>query len=368
MYDFKQLNEQADLIQLYERITGETLRRQGNQYSGYCPLCNNGTDRFYVYASDIPQHWYCRQCHPYQKGSHANTAIDFVKEYYNLSLREAAEKLAALLNVTEQNFVHSTNNQARPRPEIMMQTEPEPPEYTWREIVEPVVQRAHENLLFRDAAALSYLTEKRKLTLETIRKYRIGYNPNRMNYEDIFFPPGYYFPNYIDGNLYRVKVRLQPRKPNEPKYKFVSGSKALSLYCAKYTDADRVIYVEGEMDAITINQEAGDICKAVTFGAHGYIGAAETWQKYYRQPDHTVICFDNDPDPETAKQVREHEKKLQHEITKAQSLDDAAIRGEPPVICHLNEKHHDWNDILQLENGSQIIRKILLGFFGDTAE
>jgi len=114
---------------------------------------------------------------------------------------------------------------------------------------------------------------------------------------------------------------------------------------------------------MTINQVAGDICRAVTFGSHDYIGEAEQWQSWYRIPDRTVICFDNDSDPMIMKAVRKDEEKLQQKIIKAQSLDDEQYRAEPPVIRHLPEEYHDWNDILKLPNGTEIIRNKLSEWF-----
>ena len=115
---------------------------------------------------------------------------------------------------------------------------------------------------------------------------------------------------------------------------------------------------------MTINQTAGDICKAVTFGSHGNIGKAETWVRWYGELENTVICFDNDSDPSIAEAVRKDEQRLQLEIMKAQSLIPTEYRGNVPVIKPFPGQYHDWNDLLQVPNGAQIIRDILTDFFG----
>lgn len=360
MFDIRELNEKADIKELYERITGLNLKKHSNQWEGVCPVCG-GTDRFYILIDDVPMHWACRHCHP-----NRGTALDFIGLCYGLpvsgtGIKETINKLAECLGVSDTGIRRYIPSEQKKK-KMFVPMMPDMPTEEWQDTVKPIVDRA-QTYLWSNRNALSYLTSCRKLSPETIRKYKIGFNPNRFELNDIYFPNGYYFPVFIDKNIVRVKVRLEPRKPNEPKYKSVSKGIAVSLYCAKFTDNDKVIYVEGELDAITINQVAGDICKAVTFGSNSYIGVAEKWQYYYRMPDKTVICFDNDSNAETMQSVRMNEQKLQQEIIKAQSLDDANIRADAPIIRHLPEKYHDWNDILQTEGGADEIRRILTGFF-----
>lgn len=362
MYNFRELNEKADLKTLYETITGMTLRKHSDSWEGPCPMCG-GKDRFYIKYDRTPQQWTCRHC----QNNRMHTALDFVRCVYGIDIKDSAERLAQMLGVSETE----TLKQVKQVKQIEMKpTKPEPPTQEWQELVKPIVDRAQSFLWSNGGMfALEYLLNVRKLTQKTIRTYKLGYNPNDFVMEistgDVYFHAGIFFPNYIDKDLYRVKIRLD--NPDTVKYKFVSnGGKAVSLYGANFTQiSDHVIYCEGEMDAMTINQCAGDICKAVTFGSNAYIGGAEQWQQYYRIPEHTVICFDNDSDENTRNAVRRNELKLQTEIIKAQSLDIVQNRAHAPRICHLPEQFHDWNDILQQENGTKIIRDILTGFFNE---
>ena len=123
------------------------------------------------------------------------------------------------------------------------------------------------------------------------------------------------------------------------------------------------MFVEGEFDAMTINQVASDICKAVTFGSHSSIGKAEAWVRWYTQPDNIVVCFDNETDEKKREEVRAHEKELRSHIIRAQSVMPSDIRADAPVVRHLPEEYHDWNDILQLSDGKQIIRDLLTKMF-----
>lgn len=385
MYDVNELNKLAtgQLKELYERITGNTLRRHSDSWEGPCPKCD-GDNRFWI-SDKTPDHGYCRNCNrPYK-------AIDIVTaQYPELSFYEACNKLAELLGVSDSSAVIKTYSSVPNRPvqPVMKLTTPETPSYEWQSAVLKEVITARNFLWSADGCeALQYL-RARGFTDKTIRDYWIGYNPNyhvldiQHNGEPVKALTGYYIPTFLklhdsdtkDTVLMRVKVRtpdaVRKANPDIPKYLFISGGKSKSLFCAQYARPrtgkyhPNIIYVEGEFDAMTINQTAGDICKAVTFGSHGYIGNAETWQSWYRIPEHTVICFDNDSDPKIMESVRKDELKLRKEIIKAQSLDAIDIRSCAPVIRHLPERYHDWNDILKEKDGAQIIRNILTGFFG----
>jgi len=377
MLDFKTLNELTDLKELYEHTTGMKLRKHSTHWEGACPFCG-GDDRFYIDPTKSPQLWTCTHC----QGGKMHTALDYVSLCYGLpnsgaGLKETADKLRELLNISEStaeyktvNTQHTIKKQETPTAPIM----PDVPDADWQTAVKTAVNKAHEYLLSEAGKPYYNYFISRGFTDKIIRWYKLGFNPQRYTLdvtydgEPVECYKGYYIPTfgkqYDDepDTLYRVKVRTNNPKQ---KYIFIRGSKAKTLFCAKYAlKYPNIIYVEGELDAISINQCAYDICHAVTFGSNGYIGQAEQWQSWYRMPDNTVICFDNDPDPDTMHTVRENEKRLQQEIIKAQSLDPVDNRGNSPVICHLPDCYHDWNDILKLPNGREIIRQILTYFFG----
>jgi len=389
MYDVRTLNEQANMKELYEKIFGNELKYRSHQWEGPCPVCG-GNDRFYI-ADKEPHAGNCRQC-----GLHANP-IRLVQIGYNIPsdpqhFRQAVDKLASLLNYppdadSYQRYTTRREMTAVQKPVRMIQTMPNVPPEEWRREALKALMIARDYLWRNsgDNREMEYLLS-RGFTGKTIHDYCIGYNPKRysMDYsvggEQVTAHTGYYIPSFMRiydedikaSTLMRIKVR-PPDYVREhyglPKYIFIKGGEPVSLFCAQYArpingrEYPNIIYVEGEFDAMTINQVAGDICRAVTFGSHDYIGEAEQWQSWYRIPDRTVICFDNDSDPMIMKAVRKDEEKLQQKIIKAQSLDDEQYRAEPPVIRHLPEEYHDWNDILKLPNGTEIIRNKLSEWF-----
>lgn len=398
MFDVRDLNRQAELKDLYEKLTGLTLRKHSNHWEGSCPNCE-GNDRFYIDPTKTPQLWTCTHC---QHGK-MHTAVDLVALCEGLptsgtGFKETVNRLAELLGVPSDSAQYSSQYTQGaqftvPKPRLVS-TMPDVPPDDWQYAVKSAVKFAHD-ILMSDAGktAREYLLH-RGFSEESLIKYRIGYNPTKylLNVTDdqgrwIKASTGIYIPTFIKLNddddqetLLRVKVRVedwkykalvqsyeQGRLSYKPsKYISITGSKGTSLFCAEYTRdyPDRIIYVEGELDAMTINQCADDLCHAVSFGSHSGIGSAETWQAWYRVPENTVICFDNDPDPSTAETVRKDELRLQAEIIKAQSLDCAEYRANAPIVRNLPEQYHDWNDILQQPNGVQTIRNILTEFFG----
>lgn len=394
LYDVKYLNEHADLKEVYERVTGNTLKRHSNQWEGACPLCG-GNDRFRI-TDAIPHRWFCRGC------DKSGTAVDLVLSQKSISFRDACEELAYIIGVSDEQARYDGGTRKkyeRKASERFTDFEvlPDEPSDSWQKKVIDAVNYAHDYLM-RDAGRKEreYLYS-RGFTERTLRENRIGFNPHMYplgvtdeDGEPIKASSGIWIPTFAklmdglpDESLLRVKVRCEDwkykslmqaykegRRENAPqKYWHIKGGIAKSLFCADYArnfdTNENIIFTEGEFDAMTINQVAGDICHAVTFGSHSNIGkTANYWHAWFCAPSHTVVCFDNESDSEKAKDVRAHETDLINEIVKAQALDDEQYRAEPPKVRHLPEQYHDWNDILQMENGEQIIRDKLSEWFG----
>lgn len=394
MLDKDELNKIASgrMKELYERISGQELKRHSNQWEGLCPVCGH---TFWV-SDRTPDHFYCRTC------GKCYFAIDIVCESYHLTERsqfpEALRKLADLLGVTDTGTQKYIPCQVDQLPKLM-ETLPSVPSEEWQQAVKPAVIQAYKYLMRNDYnnPEAQYLLG-RGFSKDTLRKCCIGYNPKRYSLNHtlpdsrvVEAYEGYFIPTFIRLNdngdsdtLCRVKVRIpdsqykwlmekwqaDPDHRNKPnKYISIRGSEGISLFGSQYARSRQpgrnpnIIYVEGEFDAMTINQCGGDICRAVTFGSHGNIGKAENWIRWYAVPEHTVICFDNDPDPKIYKAVRNHEIELLREISKAQNYLPEALRGERPAVHHLPDQYHDWNDILKLPNGVDIIRNKLTEFF-----
>jgi DNA primase len=114
----------------------------------------------------------------------------------------------------------------------------------------------------------------------------------------IWLPPGIVVPWHIDGNVWRVNIR---RLSGNPKYIGPAGSRN-GLYGADglRVRPDRpVALVEGEFDALSLQQEAGDLITAVATGST--TGARRPrWIALLAQAPVVLISFDLDEAGEKA--------------------------------------------------------------------
>ena len=135
-----------------------TLNRKGDRFWGLCPFHDEKTPSFTV----VPDRgfFHCFGCG--QSGS----IFDFVMEMENLSFVEAVEKLAREANVALQE---ETPQQRAQRTQLE----------ALRDLYDKISNSFNYILLNSKAAqgALNYLN-RRGFTLETIKKFNLGYAPN----------------------------------------------------------------------------------------------------------------------------------------------------------------------------------------------
>jgi Toprim-like len=162
------------------------------------------------------------------------------------------------------------------------------------------------------ARALAWL-HGRGLGDETIKAAGLGYNPADAYHdraawglppesdEDghpkrVWLPRGVVIPWVIGGELWRVNVR---RPVGDPKYIGPAGC-AMGLYNADaLTPARPAVLVEGELDALTVGQAAGDLVTAVATGSTSW-GHRPRWIAQLALPPIVLVAFDGDDPGEEA--------------------------------------------------------------------
>lgn len=152
-----EIRGKADIVEIISEYV--SLKRQGKNYVGLCPFHLEDTPSFSV-APD-KQIFYCFGCH---KGG---SVINFLMEQENLTLPEAAEKLAEKVGVVipvgvgnEQNYDRQAQN---------------------RRLIEMHEQAAafYHQIIFhpqKGKAALAYL-EKREINHDVVKDFQLGYAP-----------------------------------------------------------------------------------------------------------------------------------------------------------------------------------------------
>jgi DNA primase catalytic core len=129
------------------------LSPRGKDLVGKCPFHDDDTASFVV--TESKGLWHCFGCHA------GGTAIDWLMKTESLTFREAADTLLAQLS--------STTAPTLPPLEWS-------PEMSDRELMHAVVDAYHAQLLALPEG-LTYLTDIRGLSLDVIKRFRLGYAP-----------------------------------------------------------------------------------------------------------------------------------------------------------------------------------------------
>jgi len=282
-----------NILELVKNSTTPTAyRKDGREYKGPCPFCKAGTDRFTIWPDgERPRYW-CRTCD--QKGD----TIQFCRDYLNMSYAEACAHVGQ-----PQKPRPAT---AAPRTQASINTEPPaPPAEQWAERARQFVYESQDAL--EGSKAFEWLIN-RGLTEETIFTSGIGYNPAE-RYEprdlwglppeqrkdgrrkDLWLPRGIVIPWMMDDQVVGVRIR---RPAGDPLYYFISGGTSTALFGSDEMDAALpAVLVEGEFDALTIQQESRDLVNAVATGST--MGARRMkWVGRLSLLPHTLISYDND--------------------------------------------------------------------------
>lgn len=278
----------SDLLALIS--TDVVLKRKastdGGEWAGACPFCG-GEDRFRVWPNPArgKAHYWCRQC------GKRGDAIQYLRDMHGLSFAEACERLG---HPGKSRKIH-----AEPAPK-----HPEgcnPPEPEWQDRGRAFVAECQRDL-WRNVGrrALAWLTDRRGLTVETIRAAGLGYNDaDRHDTREawgldpgkrVWLPRGVVIPWEIGGDLWRVNIR---RPTGQPKYIGPAGS-GPGLYNADALTPGRpAMLLEGELDALTVNQEAGELVTPVATGSTG--GARRTrWLARLALASTVLVAYDAD--------------------------------------------------------------------------
>lgn len=252
--DLKQRTNLLDLIGADTRLR-KVARTGGGEFAGPCPFCG-GHDRFRVQPER--GRWWCRQCSP---DDHWHDAIEYVQRRDGLGFRDACERLGA----TTAHPRRATDAAARPQrklsPPVVEDAEPTA---EWRERASAIVAECEAALWSEGGARARTWLHARGLRDETLRHWRVGYNPRGQEMKGLWVPSGILLPWQVHGALWQVKVRT-PR--GEPKYTAVAGGHPW-LYGADTLLSRRVaVLTEGEFDAMLLYQEAGDVVGVATLGS-----------------------------------------------------------------------------------------------------
>lgn len=283
--------------QHYRRVGNST--RRGPEYHGPCPVCG-GTDRFHVWPEQDGGTFWCRVC---GKGG---DLIEYYRWAEGLSYRDACAR--AGVDVRE----YEPQSAPSPRPErpvgpAFVPHSPEPVAAIWAEHAAKFAAWCHAQLL-GNASQLAWLA-KRGLDAGLIAKYGLGWNPAdsyrpRESWgletmrrpggkaKKLWLPLGLVIPQWLDGQVARLRVRRPNPKQGEAKYYVVPGSGREPLMSAPKRSA--YVVVESELDAMLLDGVAGDVVGVVSMG-NASAKPTERCHAHLAAAVHLSISLDNDP-------------------------------------------------------------------------
>lgn len=272
----------VDLLSLIEQHAGISLpyaaTTDGGEYTGPCPFCKTGKDRFHVWphaSEKYPKpHYWCRECKA------RGDAIQFLKDYEGMSYSDACNELGI---DPGQGLYQGTP--------IPLLAGPAPCK-EWQATAEEFVHSA-QKALFANAGQhyFAYLME-RGITTAMIQEKQIGYVPlgsdgrwreypferwglteDMLNEKDrkkgcVRVPDGLFFPHRgPDGKIWKLSM-YRPLATVLPEFRRgqILGSKDCLLnehLMAQFKDTP-IAMTESFLDAISIEQVAGDLVIATS--------------------------------------------------------------------------------------------------------
>lgn len=266
---------------------------RGGEWQGPCilPRCaGSGKDRLRVQPSYGPYGYFeCRVCN--SKGS----LVDY------LMLKRGYSKQQALAEVGWKPKDGSEPQFIIPKSILTGKEQPthEAPPIEWQESAKAFVRHC-EDILWSEQGqpALDYL-RARGLKDETIKMARLGYNPAEMkrpgqkwgSKKAVTLYQGIVIPWFIGDDIWRLTIRDETVAEGNERYRQVSGG-SNGLYLGFSLGLDRpVILVEGEIDALSIAQEAGHHISVVATGSTEG-GHTARWVVELARKDLVLVAFD----------------------------------------------------------------------------
>lgn len=280
---------EPDVLRIGKRLK-KVAGTHGGEYHSACPLCGAGTDRFHVWPNSDRPSWWCRAC------GRGGDDINYVRYRDGVGYTEAC------------HFLGYEGASTRSIQGLTAEAPPEPctaPNSTWQGKADAFVEWCRKQLWNNTPQAdaqLAYL-ESRGLTKNTIFTAGIGYNPKtwyrapgdwgiETDKEDVkvWLPEGLVFPWYFGDDLWRVNIR----RPMEGTGKYINviGS-GNALYNADTLQPNKAaMLVEGVFDALSVQQEAGDLVGVVACGTTG--ARRSTWWMRVAICYPVLVSHDND--------------------------------------------------------------------------
>jgi len=214
----------------------------------------------------------------WSRNGEVGDGIQYLQRHCGMSFPDAVSILSGTTNFQNTTSEHlNRQNRHRPikKPEKWRTKK-------WQRDSEKLIQVSRSYLLGPNGKErISYLIDQRGLDLDTIRQRRLGWLPEKRH-----MPSKLLIPCYdSQGNLIRIRFRIDTFNPGQQRYRIRKGSNADSPYPIGVAAAKPLMILESELDAILIAQQAA--------GHIGVLGMGTTAMKF--NPAMIRYLFENIP-------------------------------------------------------------------------
>ena len=273
----------STVLDLYRSSKGEPKSKgsgsRGRELCGPCPGCG-GNDRFVIWPEKGPHGEYmCRKC------GCAGDGPQYLIDFEGLSFPEACRRLGMEIAPKAPATPTAPRAQAAQRSEPRLVTDHASD--IWIGKVSAFVEDAHTALL-ANQEQLAWLAA-RGISRESVIRHRLGWNGKDVYRQrkdwglaeklkddgtpaKLWVPKGHVIPAYVDGVLRRVRVRkweVRKGDPSDHRYYVIPTNPpgaGMDTWISRL-DATVYVVVEAELDAILVEQAAGDLAGVVALGS-----------------------------------------------------------------------------------------------------
>jgi DNA primase len=212
-----------------------------------------------------------------------------------------------------------------------------------RALLEQQVQKYHSQV----GEVVPYLTS-RGLNQQAIDRFKIGYTGDTDNYSTrnrLAIP--YLTPAGPWHIKYRCIEQHDCKEAKCKKYTYEGGQQQHMYNAAVLLDAERVVLVEGELDAISVSQCG---VPAVAYPGAQTFRSNKHWRFCFDSCDEIIIVADGDPPDDKGMGVGEREA-----TEVARTLRDS-VPGDVDVV--VLPQGHDSNSLIQQEGYEDFLLRI----------
>jgi len=293
MFNVEKLKSEIDLREFAGKFTPLTAKtHQAKEMTGPCPICG-GTDRFNVRRD----RWLCRVC----TSGKWRDLIAFAAHVWELDDKNPANfrEICQRLNAEDTpDFIPKSKLQRK-----FDFSEDAPPSSDWIKRARSVVKTCQVALWSGEYPYVLDWLMARKLSADTIQRFHLGYNAVSRKIAGHWVYGGLIIPHWDGKTMWAVKIRLNKEgmtsfcqihgTKQAPKYILIKGSKQNVFNLNSLLGHKQAFVVEGELDAILLDQEIGDRAGAITLGsASNQLG--DRWLPPLMHIMKFYLCLDND--------------------------------------------------------------------------